>query len=735
MIRNSSQARLIGGVLSQNIRYRWSSELVLSALFVLVGSLWFHWGIITSGFDLVYGDYGDNRLSMMLMEHWYNAFSGQIDFRNPIYFYPTKDVLGFTDSYFLFSLPYSLARLTGLTEYGAFQAVIIFFNVFAFFAMYWFLRRVLLLDILISNVIATVFAFSNVLAVNMGHMQFLSIAFLPFLTGMLFRFMAVLRERPNCAFIYGSIFFIVFPLLAFTSFYTAWFYSLYLLVMLAVLMLIQCLRREWGLFARVLVTIKLSRSLLISILMVGLLASIPFLITYGPPYLQRGGFVPDDLFISTIPHPLDLINVGSLNAVWGHLLGKLIPNMSARPSAYELNMGFPLVFAALLLIGTIVSAILWKRESAPSVLGISYTGLAALFGSAVLVCLILIVNWRDGYSLWWFVRSLVPGAKAIRVVSRFQLILLFPACVTVAMFLSYVKPLFGNMIYSHRSARLGLIIFSVLLIVLFAEQSSPVYARVSKGNELSKFSKVAPPPPICKVFALAGIHASSGSDGKYPDDADQAIIRQAQVDAIYIAYKYKVPTVNGLSSLTPVEYWMFNLLSPFYTVEVGEWLARHKLINGVCTFDIESNIWREIEPHLKNIPIGENLLKPSNEKDLSDAMSFSVKGLSGAGFDGDAWTSGDSKFEFVVPARVKSISLSFYVVNPAGSNVKISVNGHLAHDEQYQGGMHTVSLEVPTLLRSVEISTNIFVPRKLNKKSLDNRPLGILMTDVRLSSK
>ena len=36
------------------------------------------------------------------LEHWFGVFRGWYDWRNPIYFYPEKGVLGYNDGYFLY---------------------------------------------------------------------------------------------------------------------------------------------------------------------------------------------------------------------------------------------------------------------------------------------------------------------------------------------------------------------------------------------------------------------------------------------------------------------------------------------------------------------------------------------------------------------------------------------------------------------------------------------------------
>ncbi len=91
-------------------RFGWSASWVCAALCCLCGALFFYRAILLSGFDLVFGDDGDARLAMLLMEHWHLVLSGRAAFFSPVFFYPAKDVIGFTDANFLYGLVFSLGR-------------------------------------------------------------------------------------------------------------------------------------------------------------------------------------------------------------------------------------------------------------------------------------------------------------------------------------------------------------------------------------------------------------------------------------------------------------------------------------------------------------------------------------------------------------------------------------------------------------------------------------------------
>lgn len=64
-----------------------------------------------------------------------------------------------------------------------------------------------------------------------------------------------------------------------------------------------------------------------------------------------------------------------------------------------------------------------------------------------------------------------------------------------------------------------------------------------------------------------------------------------QIDAMLIAQRTGVPTINGCSSVTP-RHW--HLLQPDQrkaTEGARDWIRRHKLTDGVCVYDKATNSW------------------------------------------------------------------------------------------------------------------------------------------------
>jgi hypothetical protein len=76
-------------------------------------------------FDAIPGDQGDVRVIIALLEHWWNFYHGRGTWRSPPFFYPTHGVLGYSDSLFLFTPFYTVARAFGADMFSAFQGTLL----------------------------------------------------------------------------------------------------------------------------------------------------------------------------------------------------------------------------------------------------------------------------------------------------------------------------------------------------------------------------------------------------------------------------------------------------------------------------------------------------------------------------------------------------------------------------------------------------------------------------------
>jgi hypothetical protein len=63
------------------------------------------------------------------------------------------------------------------------------------------------------------------------------------------------------------------------------------------------------------------------------------------------------------------------------------------------------------------------------------------------------------------------------------------------------------------------------------------------------------------------------------------------IDAMFIALRYSMPTLNGYSAFEPEAWGLANPHLPDYLKRVNEWIDRYGLRN-VCALDIDNRIMR-----------------------------------------------------------------------------------------------------------------------------------------------
>src|SRR5262249_4103956 len=120
----------------------------------------------------------------------------------------------------LFLPPYVLARACGLDRYLAYQATLMSLKAIGFAAMYLLLRRSLRVERGIAALGATLFTISNASYVAAGHTQLLSVALVPLVWLLAWRWVEENAPRSPVPLVVSSV---LLALLLFTSFYIGWF--------------------------------------------------------------------------------------------------------------------------------------------------------------------------------------------------------------------------------------------------------------------------------------------------------------------------------------------------------------------------------------------------------------------------------------------------------------------------------------------------------------------------------
>ena len=325
----------------------------------MAGTFWFFRFVILSKFDEIPGNIGDARFLIYTCEHWHKVFQGTAAWLSPPIFYPIQGVLGYSDALFIYAVPFSFFRYLQLDIYTSFQAIVLTLPILAYAGTVWLLRSALGLGRCAAIVGAMLFAFSSPMATSMAHAQLQSVAFVPYLVLLLsyyVRNIHTLKGRLS-----GLGFAVLFPLLAYTSFYIAWYFAIFSLLIgfLAIFGVIVTGQNE-KLFSWLRYLSDNRLSLVIN-LFVCIVCGIPFLVTYIPILRLFSGRSFQETWLM-LPMPIDLVNVGFDNAVWGPALQALAPGLQSRPLFWELDKGLPPLTLIFFLFSALLAWFQYRRS-------------------------------------------------------------------------------------------------------------------------------------------------------------------------------------------------------------------------------------------------------------------------------------------------------------------------------------------------------------------------------------
>jgi hypothetical protein len=144
----------------------------ISALaFYVFGICFFCWRILGRDLEYVPGDAGDTRLINYILEHGYRFISGaENSFWNAGFMYPYKNPIALSDNLIGVFPFYALFRSIGLTEIGAYQFWWIIMISLNFWCCFYACKK-WLQEVLLSSIIAFVFAFGFYNISQLGHGQ------------------------------------------------------------------------------------------------------------------------------------------------------------------------------------------------------------------------------------------------------------------------------------------------------------------------------------------------------------------------------------------------------------------------------------------------------------------------------------------------------------------------------------------------------------------------------------
>jgi hypothetical protein len=552
----------------------WLNDLTLRAISVSIFIalfVEFYWTTLRTKFRILAGDEADAIVVATLHEHVYQSLLGRASFLNPPFFFPTQGVLGFTDAFLLNQIFYAPLRALGVEQLLAVQIMWMSLTVMGGVAFALLLNRFFLVRVWLAILSAGVFAFGHALYMKMIHSQHLAIHFLP-IVGLL-ALSALLRERPPAktaafAFAAGLLFGLVFA----TGFYMPWFFTFFLLLALPLFA-----ARYWTTIA------EYGRAHRRRLIIASIAGAIGFgigaavlLSIYGPAIAALRGLSANQYLVTAATFR-DIINVSDRNLVWGALLRDthLIPLPRLQMTEVHLAV------TPLLVLATITGTVLLLRDRRRSDYGRMAAALcvAILFGYVMLY--VLTISFRGTTSLFLIVQKIVPGAVAIRVGFRSQVV----SALFITLALAVAAEAYLRRAERRDPVRLagGARSLAILLVggVLALEQVDlKSLSFADREREVAIVANAPPPPASCRVFAI------------YNDGS--RMLQAIHIDAMRLSQRFGIPTLNGYSGGNPPGWDFGNVWESNYIDKLKNWARDKGLAGPLCLYDASVKTWRDL---------------------------------------------------------------------------------------------------------------------------------------------
>jgi len=534
------------------------AQLPIACLAGLACLAVFFRGQLGDGFTLLLGDRHDGVIALAILEHWWNVLRGASAWDRTLYFHPVPATLGYNDGYLVFGLLHAGWRAMGVDPFLAGELVNAALRALGFAAMLALLRRAFGLGFGWALLGACLFTLSNNLYIRGSHMQLFSIGMIPLLAllaqGAL---VALWHGRRGALLGWGAGFCLWFAACLLTGFYMAYFAAFLGAALLPCWLLVaggEARRRLW----------QAARAQWPALAALGALAvvvNLPFLALYLPKAAETGMHPWAEVTQASL---LDVIHVGERNWAWGWLIALL--NGWLRPGFpfwSERMTGFP-----LLLLAGFAGACLWLARGGPAE-PLQRAWLRAL-ALATLATWALTLKFGE-HTLWHLAYAYLPGAKATRVIARYQIFLGVPVIALAMTFLA-----------SRAWPRWAIAGLAALL--LFEQGNAYAPRFLDRPLELGRLRAVPPPPAGCQAFWVSAARTESrfGEAVANPYNHNS--------EAMLVAEVLGLPTINGISTFNPPRWPDGNAGDADYAAAVRAY-AKAWGVTGLCALDLRSFTW------------------------------------------------------------------------------------------------------------------------------------------------
>jgi hypothetical protein len=424
-------------------RITYHSEALLGLGLFIIGVLLFFRA------DQIPGDLGDARFNMYVLEHGYRWLIGlDKSFWSAPFFYPAQNVIAYSDNLLGSFLIFAVFRLLGASRETAFQLWVLVLSTLNYLVTWIVLRRQTFHP-LAAIAAAYLFAFPLIMAAQIGHAQLVPRFMVPVAFFMASRFIETGSVKhfsyllAACAYqIYLGIYIGYFLLLSIATF----------------CLLLFTLRRKWNDLSIYFMTEGLHVAYFRSCAyaaccIVFFLALLPLAVPYYHAHeeVEHSAWW---LVSSLLPHWQSYLNAPT-SYLWGGLLRYGV-NLSLYPVEHRLFFG-ALPCASIIALLYISCK---KTSCSPSI-----EVALAMLGTVVLLA--ISTFYFAGFTLYTYIYNLLPGAAAIRGVTRIMLILLYPIAFVFCWVVHYLIVKLSQGITTYGStpyALTGIVLFALTVL-------------------------------------------------------------------------------------------------------------------------------------------------------------------------------------------------------------------------------------------------------------------------------
>lgn len=594
--------------------------LVAVVLAAVVAAL--HGRSLITGLDWLPAEAVDSQLILFLLEHWRDVLTGgAADWRSPPMFWPLAGTIGMSDLLAGLAPLYAGLRALGATEHAALNGLLILCTALSFLLAFRLLRATLGIGLAGSLAGAALYAGAYPRLMELGHPQ-VQVAFvLPLAVDLALRLVRDGTDQgAGRAFGRTAALGAALVVQLATAVYPAWFTVFFLAVTAAVALAAGATRRAIAALLR-----RHWPALAAAAALTALLA-LPVVAAFS------GADTDFDFRVSVlplIPRPLSLLWPGPESFAWGAWFPP--PEQAGLPRLWgkRVSYGFTLVPLVLAAAGWAVAV--WGR-------GVARTRPSSLHGPdgrALLVAVIgvagLIVGLLSlrygGASPWAAVHAAFPGAEGYRAVFRNWMFLALPLATVLAWLTDRALGAAARLPAARRRAARAALA-AVAALVALEQVGSPVgHAGAVYRARLDRLAARVPPgcasfllrpapaaPPTAATFDPDAYLAANADvrrgwpgtawehyvrfgrdEGRFLDPADGWRSVRIHIDALGVAARLGIPTVNGYTGRYPEGWPLINLFAPDLDARAAAWAARHALTPAPCVVDYPPELYAGAE--------------------------------------------------------------------------------------------------------------------------------------------